>query len=416
MKSLDSDIAVIGAGIIGVCCALSLQQSGYRVTLIDRDGVGEGASKGNAGHFATEQVLPLATPGLMWKIPGMLADPLGPVAIRWSYLHRITPWFIRFMLNTRQRPYHQGAAALSALNSHSLPAWLRLLKQVKAEDQLKVEGSLLVFEKAQSFANYQTTRNQLSDYGVKSVALSAGQVSELEPDLSSNIRHGVFFPETGHTADPYRLTCILADFFVAQGGEMIQQSVSNVRTTETGVTLQVAGEQRQVPKIVLAAGAWSKSLVEQLTGKTVPLDTERGYHLMLRDASKKLRIPVASADRRFIMTPMDDGLRLAGTVEFGGLHARPNMKRAEMLAQHAGALIPGLKLELGDSWMGFRPSLPDSLPVIDRVGPRGQVLLAFGHQHLGLTQAALTGELVSSLLQEQDPVVDLKPFRLDRFS
>jgi glycine/D-amino acid oxidase-like deaminating enzyme len=416
MKSLESDIAVIGAGIVGVCCALSLQKSGYSVTLIDRDGVGEGASKGNAGHFATEQVLPLATPGLIWKIPGMLADPLGPVAIRWSYLHRITPWFIRFMLNTRQRPFQQGAVALSKLNSHSLPAWSRLLKRVRAEDQLKTDGSLLVFEKEQSFANYQATLNQLSEYGVKSALLSAGQVTELEPGLSSNIHHGVFFPETGHTADPYRLTRTLADFFVAQGGKIIQQPVSNMRTTDTGVALQIADQPFQVDKIVLATGAWSKSLTEQLTGKFVPLDTERGYHLMLPNAVNRLSIPVASADRRFIMTPMDEGLRLAGTVEFGGLNAKPNMKRAEMLAKHANALVPDLERETGDAWMGFRPSLPDSLPIIDRVGPRGQILLAFGHQHLGLTQAALTGELISSVLQGQNPIVDLKPFRLDRFS
>ena len=227
----NTDVAVLGGGIVGVCCALALQRAGRQVALIERDGVGQGCSKGNAGHFASEQVLPLATPGLLWKIPGMLLDPLGPVSIRWSYLHRIAPWLIRFMLNTRQQPFEQGAEALSELNAHSIPAWQRVLDSIGASSQLEVEGSLLVFESDQSFTGYRQTSDLLEQYGVKLSALSGDEVREMEPRLSQSIQHGVLFPETGHTADPYQLTQTLAEAFVQHGGRIVPWEVQSLSLT-----------------------------------------------------------------------------------------------------------------------------------------------------------------------------------------
>jgi len=416
MTSLETDIVVLGAGIVGVCCALELQKSGHRVILIDRDGIGEGCSKGNAGHFATEQIMPLATPGLMWKIPKMLLDPLGPVSIRWSYLHKISPWLIRFMLNTRSGPFSQGVEALRELNNASLPAWLKVLKGLGEQDQIKLDGSLLVFESAKTVADYEDTHMFLNEQGIKTETLSGCQVLELEPKLSANICHGVLFPNTAHTTNPYRLVKVMAEHFVRQGGKVLTQEVEQLKVNEQGISVQLNGKQYQVPKIVLATGAWSKHWVQTLTRKTIPLDTERGYHLMLPKGDSSLTIPVTSADRRFIMTPMDEGLRLAGTVEFGGLKSAPNMERAHMLARHAHALVPKIDSEAGKTWMGFRPSLPDSLPIIDKVGPKGQVILAFGHQHLGLTQAAVTGELVNALSKNHEHKVDITPFRHDRFT
>ncbi|AZZ92691.1 FAD-dependent oxidoreductase [Hahella sp. KA22] len=415
MQELDTDITVLGGGIVGVCCALSLQQAGMKVSLIDGRGVGEGCSRGNAGHFATEQILPLATPGLLWKIPGMLMDPLGPVAIRWSYLPHIAPWLLRFMLNTREASYNRSGKALQALNAASLPAWRRLLAGTGEESQIRVNGSLLTFERNASFQSYQTTLDTLRTRGVKTQVLNGAQARDLEPGLGSTIKHGVFFPETGHTANPYHLTRTLGALFQTRGGTLLNRMVNSATPTTDGVLLHCDGDRIRVPKLVLAAGAWSKPLVKQLTGKSIPLDTERGYHLMLRNAGASLSIPVTSAERRFIMTPMSEGLRLAGTVEFGGLKQPANMRRATMLATHARALLPGLDDAQGETWMGFRPSLPDSLPVIDRVGERRQIILAFGHQHLGLTQAALTGELVRQLATDQTPTVDIQSLRLSRF-
>lgn len=415
MKSLQGDVAVLGAGIVGVCCALALQKQGHKVTLIDKDGIGEGCSKGNAGHFATEQILPLATPGLLWKIPKMLLDPLGPVAIRWSYLHKIAPWLIRFMLNTRSGPFSQGVDALSQLNQAALPAWLRLLTGLGEREQIKQQGSLLVFESQRSALDYEFTHLFLNEQGIKTEALSGAQVRELEPQLSANICHGVLFPNTAHSADPHHLTKLLARHFVERGGKVITQEVEQLTMHDDGVVMQLQGDSFLVPKMVLATGAWSKHWLQSLLKKSVPLDTERGYHLMLPQDGHSLSIPVTSADRRFIMTPMTGGLRLAGTVEFAGLKGSPNMKRAHMLARHAQVLLPKIDNELGQTWMGFRPSLPDSLPIIDRVGNKGQLLLAFGHQHLGLTQAAVTGELVTSLYQNEHTKLDIGAFRHDRF-
>ncbi len=415
MKQIDADIAVVGAGIVGICSALALQDAGYKVALIDKNGIARKCSQGNAGHFASEQVLPLATPGLLWKIPGMLLDPLGPVAIRSRYLPHIAPWLVRFMLNTRDRPFSEGSAALSNLNGLALSAWQRLLTRTGAHDQLKMDGSLLVFEQQNSFSAYQPTLHLLAKHGVVSQTLSAGEVHEIEPQLNSSVLHGVLFPETGHTANPFRLATTLADYFIANGGRFIQQDVSDMQQSDGQVVFKLEGELHRVKQLVLATGAWSKKWVKQLTGLNIPLDTERGYHLMLPNAGQALTVPVTSAERRFIMTPMEEGLRLGGTVEFGGLEAKANMQRAEMLAQHAKILLPEQDHQIGETWMGHRPSLPDSLPVMERVGSHKQVYLNFGHQHLGLTQAAICAELMVSELQSTANVIDLAPFRSARF-
>ena len=410
------DLMIIGAGIVGLCCAIRLQMEGYRVTLVDKGAPGKGCSEGNAGHFATEQVLPLATPGLLAQIPGMLTDPMGPVAIRWSYLTRITPWFIRFMLNTRQRPFRQGADAISKLNSASLPAWQKLLNHAGQSDQLKKQGSWLVFEKMTSFAGWQkNTAPLLAHYGVPTEITTGQQVREAEPALSQDLIQGVFFPETGHTTNPLRLSETLFRCFTEQGGRFIQAEVTGVFQQDQQCRIETTSGHWSVPQVLVTAGAWSRELVRQATGIKVPLDTERGYHLMIPDASALLKVPVSSADRKFIMTPMDSGMRLAGTVEFAGLNAPARMQRAHMLTGHARALLPDLPDRTGDSWMGFRPSLPDSLPVIDRTGSHGQILLAFAHQHLGLTQAAITAELIADLKQNRQPSIPLSPYRLDRF-
>lgn len=416
MKQLEIDIAVIGAGVVGLSCACKLQMAGLKVALLDKSPAGQGCSKGNAGHFATEQVLPLAAPGLIRQIPRMLLDPQGPVSIRWPYLPKIAPWFTRFLLNTRDKPFHKGAKAIRALNDQALPAWQTLLQQIQASEQMQIEGSYLVFESDTTFAQYQnSTLTLIQRYGVNAQVISGHALREAEPALSPSIKHAVFFPDTGHTQNPLKLSETLFSAFIQQGGLFIQQEVSTLTPNAQGCQIITPEAQYQVPKVLIATGAWSKQLVKQATGVSVPLDTERGYHLMAPEAQHLLKVPVSSADRKFILTPMETGMRLAGTVEFAGLEAPANMQRAQMLARHAKALLPTLPEPTGDSWMGCRPSLPDSLPVIDRVGPKGQILLAFAHQHLGLTHAAITAELVVNLALFETPRLDLTPYRLHRF-
>ncbi|WP_151704317.1 NAD(P)/FAD-dependent oxidoreductase [Nitrincola alkalilacustris] len=409
------DIAVVGAGVIGVACATRLQLAGFKVLLLDRDLPGHGCSQGNAGHFATEQVLPLASLQLLPKIPRMLLDPLGPVAIRPAYLPRITPWLLRFLWQARPSAVARGTQAISQLNHASLEAWHRLLGQISGEHHLIKKGSLLVFETEQAFKAYRTTLQQLQDQQVVTEHLSGDQARDLEPQLSHQVRQAVLFPETGHTPDPLALTQCMVQAFVQAGGQVLKEEVTQLGVSDQGCEVVTQQGRHHVPRLVLATGAWSGQWLEQLTGIRVPLDTERGYHLMFPQLRSALSIPVSSAERKFIMTPMSEGLRCAGTVEFGGLKLDPDMRRADMLRQHAAGLLPQVDLQPGQRWMGHRPSLPDSLPIIDRCGPQGRVMLAFGHQHLGLTQAAITAEIIESFACMRSAPLETSAYSLNRF-
>lgn len=419
MDSSNKKVAVVGAGVVGLCCAYRLQKQGYQVTLWDMNYPGHGCSKGNAGHFATEQVFPLGAPGLWKQIPGMLLDPLGPVAIRWSYFPRIAPWLMQFMWNTRQSQFKAGTKALEQLNEHSLPAWKRLMDEIGMPEFVKVKGSYLVFEQESNFLKYANdTLPALGKHGVKTEVLSGNELREKQPALSPDIKQAVFFPQTGHTPDPLKLSETVFNHYMIAGGLFKMDKVQCIVSDDSGVTIKASTQEHTFDQLILTTGAWSRPLVKQATGVSIPLDTERGYHMMLPSSADLLDVPVSSADRKFIMTPMDEGLRLAGTVEFGGLDAEPNMQRALMLEQQACALLPELKdrnEQQKSTWMGFRPSLPDSLPILDRVGHNGQVVLALAHQHLGLTQAALSAELVMDMLADNESVLDMSPFKLNRF-
>ncbi|MCX4029481.1 FAD-binding oxidoreductase [Endozoicomonas sp. SM1973] len=416
------DVAVVGAGIVGICCACYLKQAGLNVLLLDRQPPAEGASKGNAGHFATEQVLPLASPHILTKIPAMLLNPLGPVAIQWQYLPQILPWLMRFIWQSRMHTFKQNMLALQALNEEALTAYRPLLKAAKIEHLVNIHGSMVVFESQAAFAANQAQYQLMAAHGVIVNYLTAEEVRALEPLLSKQVTAGVLFPNTGHTINPYRLAIDLYDYYRKIGGHFQCANVTALYKTADGCVIHVQprdylhsqkeNSQYQVRRLVLTTGAWSKQWVQQLTGIKVPLDTERGYHLMVPGANQMLKMAVSSGERKFIMTPMEAGLRLAGTVEFAGLQRPANMKRADMLLQHAKALIPELPNQPGERWMGFRPSLPDSLPVIDQIGP---IYFAFGHQHLGLTQAAITGQLIKEMIQGVKPSINLTPYRITRF-
>lgn len=406
------DVVVVGAGIVGICCACLLKQSGLNVLLLDRSLPAEEASKGNAGHFATEQVLPLASPHMLTKIPSMLFNPLGPIAIQWPYLPRILPWMLRFIWQSRSHIFKQNTVALQALNEQALAAYQALLKAAKIEHLVKIQGSMVVFESQDTFNASQAQYKMMAEHDVPIDYLNGEQTRELEPHLTQRVEKGVLFPNTGHTVNPYQFTISLYNYFREMGGDFQCTNVTALYHTDHDCCIKTQTVEYKVPRMVLATGAWSKQWVQQLTGIKVPLDTERGYHFMVPNGADQLSMAVSSGERKFIMTPMDMGLRLAGTVEFAGLRRPANMKRADMLFHHAKALLPTLPEEQGSRWMGFRPSLPDSLPVIDQQGP---VYFAFGHQHLGLTQAAITGKLIKEMIQGIKPSVDLTPYRLARF-
>ncbi|WP_251975955.1 NAD(P)/FAD-dependent oxidoreductase [Salinicola avicenniae] len=421
--SAHADIVVVGAGIIGVTAALALARQGHRVRVLDRQAPGLGASFGNAGHLATEQVFPIADTSLLTSLPGMLHDPLGPLRLDWRYLPRAAPWLARLLLNLRPAPFARSVAGIRGLNEKSLGAWQRLLISVGSAHLLKTDGSLLVYEKPASRQKLDALASRLREQRVPVERWDSDTLYDAAPQLAESLLGGLFFPATGHVIDPWRVVDTLVTAAKAAGVRFEQATVQGGRLTERGITLLTAGGEMAADRVLVACGAHSAALTHALTGTRVPLDTERGYHLMLPRAVDWLPFAVTSLERRFIMTPMAGGLRLAGTVEFAGLEAPPDMRRAWQLEHLSRGLFRApLDLDGAEPWMGFRPSLPDSLPIIDRVAD-GRVLLAFGHHHLGLTQAAITAELIASLAGSADgesppPASDLpsrEPYRLDRF-
>lgn len=410
-----TEIAVVGAGIIGVACALQLARQGRQVVVIDSQAPGLGASYGNAGHLATEQVFPIADASILKRLPGMLMDPMGPLRLDWKYLPRALPWFIRLLLNLRPAHYRRTVAGIRALNEASLAAWQRLLHSIDRAQLLREDGSLLVFERPESRAALEAVQERMRQQQVPVTFWTGDAIREAAPQLSDAIQGGLFFPSTGHFLDPYQVVCELVEAAKAAGVQFLQRQVLDGRTDDQGVTLSTDQGRLAARQVLIACGAHSARLTAALTGKTVPLDTERGYHLMLPHERQRLPFAVTSLERKFIMTPMTGGLRLAGTVEFAGLERPANMQRAWQLHRLSKGLFrQDLSQEGATPWMGFRPSLPDSLPVIDRVCD-GKVLLAFGHQHLGLTQAAVTAEMVGRLASGDQLQSGFAPYRLDRF-
>ncbi|WP_227369724.1 NAD(P)/FAD-dependent oxidoreductase [Halomonas sp. M20] len=423
----DADIVVIGAGVVGVACALELSRRGRKVLVIDRESPGMGASFGNAGHMATEQVFPVADASLLWRIPGMLMDSTGPLRLDWRYLPKAAPWFMRLMWNMRAEPARRATAGLRTLNEASLAAWQSLLNDIGQARLLKTDGSLLVHEKPDTAEELEGVAKRMQAQGVPVERFPRDKVLATAPELTEAIQGALFFPDTAHVTNPYRLVEALARAAEQHGARFVQGDVKTGRVRDDGVHLETSTGSVTASRVLVACGAHSAPLVAALSGLRVPLDTERGYHLMLPREPHRLPMAVTSLERRFIMTPMEKGLRLAGTVEFAGLKRAPNMERAwqlERLAQ--GMFRRPLDSKGATPWMGFRPSLPDSLPVIDQVGPGKRLWLAFGHHHLGLTQAAVTARLVGSFLNEGSTansskptaraLPSLEPYRLLRFA
>ena len=408
-------VAVIGAGIVGVCSALWLQRDGFQVTLIEREGPGAGASFGNGAVIGEEQVVPVATPGILGRVPGMVLDPLGPLALRWSYLPRLAPWLLRFVAASRRDRVEEISIALKALLEGTFEAFDRLLGLADARDMLRRTGWLAVYETERGLADTRPLLDLQRRRGVRFDVLEAEQLRQFEPALAPIFARGVYYPDVGYTVNSQRLVQVLADAFQRLGGSL---EIAEARGFEIGPAgpRAVVTDRGTVPceAVVIAAGAWSKRLAAQL-GSRPPLDTERGYHVQFPEPGVAPRLPVFSTERAFVASPLEVGLRVAGTVELGGLDAAPNWDRAEVLLGHAKRWFPGLKTGGMTRWMGFRPSMPDSLPVIGRSPRFSEVIFAFGHGHCGMMLGARTGEIVAALLAKRDPGLDLSPYRAERF-
>jgi glycine/D-amino acid oxidase-like deaminating enzyme len=412
---------IIGAGVVGSACALALARDGFPVTVIERDEPGMGASYGNAGFIQTGTPLPFATPGILGQLPKLLFDPESPLKLRWRYLPRLAPFLLRLLANAKADKVERIAGALQALLDRSGEAHRVMLREAGGTDLIRARGLLFVYPDQASFDHAKWEIELFRRHGAPVESLHDDAVRQMEPALARGYRWAYHLPEIFYTVDPLGITRSYLAHAQSLGAELVRDEVRDIEIGKMGemgpdgpVALICAGGRREVDRLVLAAGIQSSPLAKRL-GLSVPMESARGYHLMLPNPGVELQAPVVDGAMHFGVTPMREGIRLAGTVEFASVDAPPNEARARMLYPMAKKMIPGLSDAGAVSWMGHRPTLPDSLPILGPSPKYANVLFAFGHGMLGLTMAAATGEIIAKLAAGLDPGVDLTPYRPDRF-
>lgn len=411
----EAAIAVIGAGVIGLSIAFRLAREHRGVVLVDRREPGREASFGNAGHIATEQIFPLASPATIRNAPALLFGKNRPLSIRREHALKILPWLTRFAWASRPRSFKRGTEALRSLQSAALDSLENLFGLAGISPLLHGRGHMIVVESKDSLPAVDAQRGLFDRHGIESEWLNPDDVKARAPELKPDITGALSLTGTGHVTNPYKVCKGLHDAFTGAGGRTLRADVRQIATdADGGFRLEMGLDTLTADKVIVAAGAWSSSLAAQL-GSPVPLDTERGYSVTADGWRGRFDVSIASLERMTIMTPMDCGLRITGFVEFGGLDLPPRQRSLNRLKQHLRELVPEIDLRDAAEWMGFRPSLPDHLPVIGRAPAHPNAIFAFGHQHLGLTLAGVTADIVTALAADCDLPVDIRPFRPDRF-
>lgn len=410
-------VVIVGAGIIGIQTAHALLDDGHSVTLVDPDGLGQRTSRGNAGGIVHVDILPLASPKVWREIPRWLIDPLGPFSIRPSYALAILPWLLGFIRASTPAQVERSTQALIGLNGASIGAWERRLGKLGlVQKHLRPLGYACVFSSKPQFEAALPTLQRQEKLGHRLELLTDhAAVKKLEPALGPAAVAAVNYPAGVNVDDPASVTLALGEQAIARGAKLVRGEVTTVMPIPAGVETRLSSGQTIASDItVIAAGAWSKPLCAGL-GDDVPLDTERGYNLTLPRGSLGLSRMILFEGEGFVTTPLDIGDRLGGAVEFGGLSLPPNYKRVDAMVARAKRFLPDAKFEGGTRWMGFRPSLPDTLPVISKASRTDRVIYAFGHAHHGLTQSAITAELVGALVGKRPPPLNIEPFDVRRF-
>ena len=408
-------VVVIGAGIVGIAAACHLAEDGHSVVLIDRGEPARGASFGNAGAFAFSDVMPLASPGIMRKAPGWLLDPLGPLAIPPAYLPQIMLWLLRFWRASRPDRVRASMVAQAAMMRLAREAMGALIARADLGGMVHADGVLELYETEAEWRAAVPGWEARAKEGIVFEHRQGAAIAELQPGLAPVFARATFVPGWQTVEDPYRFALALLGYAQRLGVELQRAEVRGVMPAETGVrVVLVGGGTLDAAHAVICAGAWSRPLARGL-GDAIPLETERGYNTTLPPGAFDLRRQLTFPSHGFVLTPIGGGVRVGGTVELGGLHLPPNFKRSAAMLAKAKRFLPGLRDEGGTQWMGFRPSLPDSLPVIGRSRASARVVYAFGHGHLGLTQSAATGRLVAALVAGRAPPLDMSPFSPQRF-
>jgi len=410
-----SSIGVIGAGIQGVCISLNLIKRGFKVTLIDRDDPGKhSASYGNAGHFSPYASLSMNRPDILIDVPAMLLSSTGPLALKWNYVPKMIPWFLKFIKNCTKKKMMHTAKYMHQILDLALPAYDELFQEIDVTGLVESKG-IMYFWTEKDLKSRELEINIRKELGVKQKLLKPHEIHDLEPHIKKIYHAGVLYPSAKHARDPRKILIKLFDLFLQKGGKFKKENVETINfSAEDKPIVKTNSDLYTFDKAVIACGAFSKKLTDQ-TDEKIPLDTERGYHVHFKGYDHLLSRPVIFLNRGFGITPMEQGLRVVGTVEFGGLKNPLNKKRIINLVNNAKYLLP----ELGkheDEWLGFRPTLPDFLPVIGPSKNHKNLFYSFGHHHLGWTLGAITGKIIAGMIAKENTNLDLSPYSSLRFS
>ncbi len=409
------EITILGAGIIGISTGLYLQREGFQVTMIDQDEPGRGCSYGNGGLIQCPSVVPLATPGILRQVPRMLLDTKQPLVLRWQHLPSLLPFLLRFVASARADSIDHISRSLASIVPQAYDAYKPLIDAAGAQGLIQNNGELHLYQSSESFTKAQFAHGIRRAHGIEVQDLAGDAIYEHEPQLARVFKHGVYLPSTYSTTDPFRFTQALLRSFVAGGGRVKRAQIRDVVVQADGqVQVHTDAQTHVTAAVVVALGAFSRPIVERL-GNFVPLNSERGYHLMLPGPQVPLRGCTIFADYKVALNPMGDAVRLLGMAELAKVGAPPDYQRIRRALPLAKQLVPGLRTEDATSWLGHRPSTPDSLPVISRSPHHRSVFFAFGHNHSGLTLGGITGQLVADLVCDRSPRVDVRPFDITRF-
>ena len=413
MSDKNLKLGIIGAGIQGVCNALFLQKKGYHVILFDRDEPGNAASYGNAGHFSPYASVPLNRPDILSDVPAMLMSSRGPLALKWNYVPKMIPWFSRFVFNCTKNKMMHTAKYMHQILDQSLIAYDELFDEIDLEGLVENNGILYIWNE-KNLKSRELEIKIREELGVKQQIVNKKEIHDLEPNLKPIYSGGVFYDYARHARNPKKILVKLFENFIKKGGKFLKLNIQDLNFDESKPVLRSETQRFVFDKLVIACGAFSKKLTDKLH-ESIPLDTERGYHVHFKDFDHLISRPVVNSNRGFGMSPMDQGLRVVGTVEFGGLENALSKNRIKNLILNAKEMLDGLP-EHKDEWLGFRPTLPDFLPVIGPSKNYENVYYSFGHHHLGWTLGAISGKIVSGMIANENTNMDLKPYSSVRFA
>ena len=412
MKS-KPQIAVVGAGIVGICSAFFLQKNGFQVTLLDKKEPGSMTSFGHACTFADYASVPVNSPDLFRDIPSMLLRSDGPLAVDFFHVLKNINWTTKFLQNCTTKKVEYISKSLGNLLNNSSISYDEIFTDVKVSEYIKNEEALYLYQNETEFLKAKTTNELRQKNGVRIKTLSKNKILDLEPSLAPVFFNGQIFIGSRHTTNPSMISKRIFETFINNGGEFIQSHVDDLIAEDGSVDIKLNNNNHKFKKVIICAGAWSNNLSKKI-GESFPLDTERGYHVMFNNHGLINR-PVGWSQSGFYLVQLEEGLRAAGTVEIAGLSKPENKKRIQMIESQARRLLPQLN-EVKSTWLGFRPTLPDSLPVIGPSKKNKNIIYAFGHQHIGWTLGAVTGKIINSICNDRVPNINIEPFSPSRFN